>query len=70
MEIDELPEELKCQIKDLSHFSQTIQCDVVDSLESANNLEEFRLSVENSMNNIIGEAQKVGKTFGTGQEQK
>ena len=38
MEIDELPEELKRQIKDLRHFSQTIQCDVMDSLESANNL--------------------------------
>ena len=37
-----------------------------DALESAENLEEFRFRVDSSMDEIIGEAQKVGEVLGTG----
>lgn len=65
MKFEELPEELQKHVVDLKFCSQTIQSDVLDSLESAENLGEFRFNVENSMNNIIGEAQRVCEVLGT-----
>ena len=67
MKYKELPENLQAQIDELKYYSQSIQSDVMDSLESADNLEDFRLKVRNSMNDIISEAKKVCDILGKGE---
>ena len=42
MKYEELPENMQKQIDELKHYAQTIQLDVLDALESTENLEEFR----------------------------
>jgi hypothetical protein len=66
MKYEELPENIQKQIDELKHCAQTIRSDVLDALESAENLEEFRSQVDSSMNEIISEAQKVCEVLGTG----
>jgi len=66
MKYEELPENIQKQIDELKHYVQTIQSDVLDALESAENLEEFRSQVDNRMDEIISEAQKVREVLGTG----
>jgi len=63
---EELPAYVQKQIDELKHYAQTIQSDVLDALESAENLEEFRSRVDSSMDEITGEAQKVREVLGTG----
>ncbi len=65
-EYEELPEDVQKHIDELKHYSQTIQPDVLDALESAESLEEFRSRVDSSMDEIIGQAQKVREVLGTG----
>jgi len=66
MKYEELSENMQKQIDELKHYAQTIQLDVLDALESAANLEEFRSQVDSSMDEIISEAQKVREVLGTG----
>ncbi len=66
MKYEELPEDTQKQIDELKHYAQTIQSDVLDALESAESLEEFRSQVDNCMDEIISEAQGVRMTLGTG----
>jgi len=66
MKYEELPENIQKQLDELKHYAQTIQSDVLDALESTENLEEFRSQVDSSMDEIIGEAQKVREILGTG----
>ena len=66
MKYEELPENIQKQIDELKHYAQTTQSDVLDALESAESLEEFRFLVDSSMYEIISEAQKVREILGTG----
>ncbi len=66
MKYEELPENMQKQIDELKHYAQTIQLDVLDALESAESLEEFRSQVDSNMDEIISEAQKVREVLGTG----
>ncbi len=66
MKYEELPEDVQKRIEELKHYAQTIQSDVLDALESAESLQEFRSRVDNSMDEIIGEAQKVREVLGMG----
>lgn len=65
MRLDELPEDLQEQVLALRHLGQTIQLDVWDALESAESIDEFRLQVDNCMDEIISEAQGVRMTLGS-----
>ena len=66
MKYEELPENIQKQVEKLKHYAQTIQSDVMDALESAESLGEFRSQVDSSMEEIINEAQKVREVLGTG----
>jgi hypothetical protein len=66
MKYEELPENMQKQIDELKHYAQTIQSDVLDALEPAENLEEFRSQVNSSMDEIISETQKVREVLYTG----
>lgn len=66
MKIEDLPEELKEEVEALKHGSATIECDVNDALESAENLDDFKARVSNSMDDLIGEAQQVKTELGDG----
>lgn len=59
MKIEELPEDLREMVEALKHGSVTIQVDVIDALENAENLDEFKANVSNAMLDIQGEAQGV-----------
>lgn len=68
MKYEELPENMQKQINDLKHCAQTILSDVLDALESAENLEEFRprsIAIWR-MEEIISEAQKISEVLGMG----
>jgi len=66
MKYEELPENTQKQIDKLKHYAQTIQSDVLDSLESAESQEEFRSQVDSNMEEIISKAQKVREVLSTG----
>jgi peptidoglycan hydrolase CwlO-like protein len=66
MKYEELPENMQKQIDELKHYSQTIQSDVLDALETAEYLEEFRSRVDSSMDEIISEIKKVREVLGSG----
>jgi hypothetical protein len=66
MRYEELPENMQKQVDTLKHYARTIQSDVLDALESAENLEEFRSQVDSSMDEIVSEAQKTREVLGTG----
>ena len=68
MDFEELPEDIQEQINMLKHGAQTIQSAVWDTLESAKDLKEFQLQVDNCMDEIISESQGVRMTLGTGKE--
>lgn len=66
MKFEELPENMQKQINELKHYAQKIQSDVLNALESVENLEKFHPHVESSMDAIISEAQKVREVLGKG----
>lgn len=68
MKYEELPENMQKQIDELKHYSQTIQSDVLDSLESAESQEKFRSQVDSSKEDIVSEAQKVCESWAQGRE--
>lgn len=64
MKIEELPEELREVVDSLKHGSATIECDVKDALDNADNLEDFKERVTTAMNNLISEAGYIKTTLG------
>ena len=64
MEIEELPEDLREMVEALKHGSNTIECDVNDALENAENMDDFKANVSNAMTDLIGEAQVIIDTLG------
>ena len=63
MELEELPEEMQEEIVALKHGSNTIECDVTDALEQAENISEFKETVRTRMKDLIGEAQGIITDF-------
>lgn len=59
MKYEELTERMQKQIDELKQYAQTIQSDVLDALESAKTLEEFRSPVDSSMEIIIRSTEGV-----------
>lgn len=64
MRFSELPEADQKVIRSLRHSSGTIEYDVLDSLGNANNLNEFRQLVKESMQRLIDEAYGIKKLLG------
>ncbi len=64
MNIEDLPQEMREMVEALKHGSSTIECDVNDALENAEDLDDFKARVSNVMNDLKGEAQVVIDTLG------
>lgn len=64
MKIEDLPEELREMVEALKHGSATIECDVNDALENAENPDDFKARASNAMNDLIGEVQEIKDTLG------
>ncbi len=56
MKLEDLPEEMQEEIVALKHGSNTIEFDIMDALEDAKNLSEFKETVRTRMKDLIGEA--------------
>lgn len=63
MELEELPEERQEEIVALKHGSNTIECDVNDALEQAEDISDFKETVRIRMKDLIGEAQEIITDF-------
>lgn len=59
MDLEDLPEELQEMVEGLKHGSNTIECDVIDALENAETLIEFKENALNSINDLISEAEGI-----------
>ncbi len=59
MELEELPEAMQEAFKSLRFNSASIEYDVKDALEEAENLEAFQERVSDAMDSLIAEAQGV-----------
>jgi hypothetical protein len=59
MELEELPEAMQEAFKSLRFNSASIEYDVKDALEEAENLEDFQERVSDAMDSLIAEAQGV-----------
>jgi hypothetical protein len=59
MEFDDLPKDLQEIVEGLKHGAYTIECEVIEALEDAKNLEEFKASVKERMKDLSGEAQYI-----------
>jgi hypothetical protein len=59
MKIEELPAELKESIRSLKNGSLTIEADVMEALEEAENLIDFEERVNGAMNNLMEEIKDV-----------
>ncbi len=57
MELEELPEAMQEAFKSLRFNSASIEYDVKDALEEAENLEDFQERVSDAMDSLIAEAQ-------------
>lgn len=66
MELDQLPEDMQDQIDLLKHGSSTVQMDILDALDSAKDIGEFKSLVDARMHDLIGEAQSALEALGTG----
>lgn len=66
MELDQLPEDMQDQIDLLKHGSSTVQMDILDALDSAKDIGEFKSLVDAHMHDLIGEAQSALEALGTG----
>jgi hypothetical protein len=63
MKLEDLPEEMQEEIVALKHGSNTIECDVMDALEDAKNLSDFKETVRNRMKDLMGEARGAIASF-------
>lgn len=59
MKFEELPEDIQKEMKNMKYYSQTLQADISDAMESSNNLEEFRIEIHHKMSDLIGEINKI-----------
>jgi len=56
MKIEELDQDLQEQIRLLKHGSSTIEQDVLDALESADTLDNFKYNAKLALTTLIDEA--------------
>ncbi|MDW7726331.1 MAG: hypothetical protein SCH70_04340 [Candidatus Methanoperedens sp.] len=63
MDIGDLPEAMQEDIISLKHGSATIEADVLQALDEAEDLHEFQESVKTAMINLKGEIEAVLKLF-------
>lgn len=64
MKFEELPEHLRVTIESLKHGSATIQADVNDALDSAQDIKDFQDRVSTAMDDLIQEAMLVRTGLG------
>jgi hypothetical protein len=63
LKLEDLPEEMQEEIVALKHGAYTIECDVNDALEQAENISDFKETVRIRMKDLIGEAQGIITDF-------
>lgn len=63
MEFDKLPEDMQDGIIALKHGSATIEADVLDALDEAENLKDFQERVKAAMAALKEEIEAVFKMF-------
>ncbi len=63
MDIEGLPEDLQDEYLALKHGAYTIECDVTDALEQAEDLPTFKEVVMTRMQDLINEAQGIIAAF-------
>ncbi len=63
MDIEGLPEDMKDGYYALKHGAYTIECEVTDALDQANDLSAFKEAVRNKMQDLISEAQGIFAAF-------
>lgn len=59
MEFKDLPDNLQEFVEGLKYGPYSIECDVIDALESAKNIDEFRSLVKGSMKEFIETARGI-----------
>ncbi len=64
MKTEELPGDLRETLESLMHGSFTIECDVKDALENAENLKDFKERASGALNNLIQEASDLMNALG------
>lgn len=70
MKIEELPEETRDEIRSLKHGSYTIETDVIQALEDAGDIKDFKQGVTGRMKALIEEAEGVISSLGTAEMDK
>lgn len=68
MKFEELPEDTVEEIRGLKYGSMTIEADVQQTLEEAENIKDFKEGVTGRMKSLIEEAQGVIASLGTGEK--
>jgi hypothetical protein len=63
MKIEDLPEDLREIVEGLRHGSLTIQCDIDDALENAENLQDFKERASGAMDDLMNEAGAIKKSI-------
>ena len=63
MEINDIPTDLQSEVYSLKHGSLTIQCDVDDAIDQAENWKDAQETIEARMDALIGEAKAIINTF-------
>ncbi len=67
MRFEELPSDLRETVESLKHGSFTIECDVKDALDNAENLQDFKVRASGALNNLINEARDAIRSLSIGQ---
>lgn len=63
MKIEELPEDLQEAIESLKYGSLSIEADVMEALENAENLRDFKERASGALNNLMQEVKEVMIAF-------
>ncbi len=63
MKFEKLPEDIQEDVKSLKHGSNTIECDILDAIEEAENLPDFRVRTIAKMQMLINECNETIKIF-------
>ncbi len=66
MNLEDLPPGMRKAVEMLKHGSSTIQSDIEDALDEAEDIGHFRTMVYAKMQALIGEAQNMVLVLGTG----
>lgn len=64
MELEDLPEELQEMVEGLKDGSVTIQVSVMDALEIASDIDDFRERVNCELDSLVSEVQEVRNILG------